>query len=600
MVTFLKASYDDDLRVTQFITDDGRILIRSGGSMTWQINNPGNLSSPVNKEGIPNPKKTKNYIGFAKRKQHHFFIFPDYEKGRNEKKASLRRKYNEKNFREMINEYAPASDGNDVDDYVSFLVKQTGFSESTKIKDLNEAGLNKLMDAMERKEGYHADAGTRKETWVTVSHIQMTDGTRPLANEEIVVDIDGKKKTLKSNESGQFPPIVHGDKPITVEHKTPSGNLKEVGTIQPDKGQRFNLISKFTSWFSSSKPEAKPEPKPEAKAAAAPEQKKGLQYTVKPNDSLSKISNRFKVSIDQIKKDNKLKSDLIFPGQVLGINEKSAPVSAHPTSPKTQTLKSQPKAATSVQSKEGKGKPLALVPMEDGVAPWMKYALEEAKKYKGINEVEIEKSINYHQEIKDGIKTIVGDKNAWCAAFVNWCLMKAGYPIENPKETAYVDRTAAKARADGFLRLRGEKTEKKQEYSKVPFIVNPLFKKIDEPVYGAIAIVVKSDGAGHHAGFVYAKTTGDRIILLGGNQGSTINFSPFNKDIQPDTIITKGKKKTTKKGSKDKLLFLIPSLYNNPKGNSPSALAEHKTEELNEAIGIAKSKAKSDKPVSTR
>jgi len=54
--------------------------------------------------------------------------------------------------------------------------------ENTKIGELTSKQLGAVMDGIEKIEGYHANAETRVEKWVTVSHIQATDGTRPIAN----------------------------------------------------------------------------------------------------------------------------------------------------------------------------------------------------------------------------------------------------------------------------------------------------------------------------------------------------------------------------------------------------------------------------------
>jgi hypothetical protein len=67
-----------------------------------------------------------------------------------------------------------------------------------------------------------------------------------------------------------------------------------------------------------------------------------------------------------------------------------------------------------------------------GEAPWMEFAIAEAKRWKGAKEDVISQSINYHKEIGVPIHTMVGGTQAWCASFANYCLKKAGYPIVSP------------------------------------------------------------------------------------------------------------------------------------------------------------------------
>ncbi|HEY8100067.1 MAG TPA: LysM peptidoglycan-binding domain-containing protein [Burkholderiaceae bacterium] len=610
MTRFIKATYHPNIKAAEFIADDGRHLIRSGGSLQWRICNAGDLVSPVI-NGIPCPKKTKGYIGFAKaaNSDHHFFIFPDYETGRAELKTSLQRKYKNKTLSETVKSYAPKHDGNDSDKYVNDLSKMSGVDKNTKIKDLSDTQLSSLMDSIERLEGYHADADTRKEIWLQVSHIQATDGTRPLANEEIVVRMDGKETTLKSNAIGKFPPIVHGTGPAEIHHKTIDGDLKKVGELPADKGQHWSLITKVAEFFGTTAPVKAPD--------NLITKKQPLHYTVQSGDTLNKIATRLKTNVAQIKKDNHLTKDTILPGQVLGINQ-PAPVSLGATPAKKATPKSAPSVAeagavsanafkpkriptlenqtTFARSKEGAGEPLALITPEDGVAPWMKYALAEAKRFHGSPEQEIEKDINYHKEIKDSMKSMAGKDNAWCAAFANWCLMKAGYPIQNPKETGFVDWSAAKARADGFRQLHGKKESKGQKYDDIPFVPNPLFVKIDEPIYGAIAVITTPSNHGEHVGFVYGRSAKDSVCVLGGNQSDMICFRGFTEKevIRKTKVKTKtGKIVTAEKKSKH-LEFFIPASYFHAYEKMSKSLSNVNPDAANKTIGIEflKDKAK--------
>lgn len=600
------------------------------------------------KDGKPAPRKTRNFIGFANPEdsEHHFFIFPDYETGRAELKASLRRQHIKKTIEEMVRAYAPSKDGNKTEKYVSNLCNETGFNRHFRLEDMSEKQFDCLMDGLEKLEGYHNHKDTRKEVWVPITQVQAGNGTQPVQGEQLVVRSDGKETTYKSNAAGLFPPIVHGEKPAEVFHKTADGNLKKVAELHPTKGQRFSLISKVAEFFGATAPVKAPE-NPVAKS-------EGFLYEVKPKDTLGHIAAQFtdrKVTVQRIKQDNQLKTDAIYPGQVLGIN--MAPPSAMPAqSPKRATPKasaektadhaaksttapptapnanakctqqantkpplppapatasapasktaarseSPPKAqaresqaakttanvvpsipvplttnTTSARSKEGKGEALALMAPESGQVPWMKHALAEAKRHNGANEAVIEKSINYQTAIKDGKTTMIGDGNPWCAAFANWCLMRAGYPIQNPKSAGYTDIFDL-SRANGFRYVNvkdkiqpepeiDKVTGKKKVKIKTHLEVNPLYFKIDEPVYGAIAVIVNPHGHGHHVGFAYGrdKHNDKKICVLGGNQGSKISFLPYTEKEQLKTKHTKDGKAIKTKD--DHLEFYLPKIY---------------------------------------
>jgi hypothetical protein len=251
---------------------------------------------------------------------------------------------------------------------------------------------------------------------------------------------------------------------------------------------------------------------------------------------------------------------------------------------------------TSARSKDGKGEPLALIAPESGQVPWMKYALAEAKRHNGANEAVIEKSVNYHTTIKDGKKTMIGDDNPWCAAFANWCLMRAGYPIQNPKSGGYIDIFDL-SRANGFRYVNvkdkiqpepeiDKVTGKKKIKIKTHLEVNPLYFKIEEPVFGAIAVVVSPHGHGHHVGFAYGrdKHNDKKICVLGGNQGSKISFLPYTEKEQLKTTRTKDGK--TAKVKDDHLEFYLPKIYEQEYQRTNEKLKIVDWMALNSEIGV--------------
>ncbi len=594
---FIRATYHPNVQVAEFIADDGRHLLRSGGTLPWRLNNCGDLVSPVNSCGDPSPKHTRGYVGFAKPKDNdkHFFIFPDEETGRRELKASLCRKYLKCNIPELVKKYAPSKENNS-DKYAKGLSKETGIDLDTKVCDLNDSQLDKLVHAIGKLEGFYNQVDTRREVWVPVSTIGATDGRRPLAEEEIVLRKGGQDTVLKSNHVGQFPPIPHSKDPIEVLHRTADDQLKPVGQIAGDKGQRWSLVSQVERFLGISGPD---DPTGDAIKRRRP-----FTYVIQPHDTLSKIAAKFETGVALIKTDNKLRSDTIHPGERLGIyGPISASVTAAPPktsppkagSPKEGQAKAPPPVthqAANVRSDDGQGKPLALIEPDQGRAPWMAFAIAEAKRHKGAKEAEIEKSINYATAVHTGQNTMVGGDHPWCAAFVNWCLMKANYPIEN---LTFQDHVAAKGRAHGFYEVRGAKNAVTKS---APVIRNPLFVEISAPIYGAIAMVAAASGHGHHVGFVYAKRDADHLALLGGNQSDQINFIDASIKPEPPTYKTdsKGKRIKVKKGTPDHLKFFVPAAYASKASDeiSKNTLPTSSSVILNKEFGITENKKGSD------
>ncbi|MCC9063480.1 TIGR02594 family protein [Flavobacterium piscisymbiosum] len=135
-----------------------------------------------------------------------------------------------------------------------------------------------------------------------------------------------------------------------------------------------------------------------------------------------------------------------------------------------------------------------IVPELSGRAPWMVLAwIEEAKKLVETgNNKEIQKFFDrtpYEKSMKNN--TTNETKISWCATFVNWIITAYGYKgLEN---------------YDAVRALSWAKWSEGKELKK--------------PVYGAIA--VKTRIGGGHVGFVAGKK-GNKIVILGGNQGDTL------------------------------------------------------------------------------
>lgn len=134
--------------------------------------------------------------------------------------------------------------------------------------------------------------------------------------------------------------------------------------------------------------------------------------------------------------------------------------------------------------------------------PWIR----EAYKHKGVTETApmvrddaFVKMLFEDQGLYDSWASTqtVNDAN-WCAAFVSYCLRKAG-------ESAL----------EGFDGIRALKYA---DYG----------TRVDRMVYGAIAVVKR--GGGGHVGFVVGKE-GDSIIMLGGNQGNAVSEKVESREL---------------------------------------------------------------------
>jgi len=349
--------------------------------------------------------------------------------------------------------------------------------------------------------------------------VQVLDRDRnPISAAMVRLDYNGKKKELSSNDKGWL---------STILTKTPDDNVSIF--IQRLDGSWKRITDVTSGWGNKIATLVSPRVKAEGTTV------------LHPKDASGKPIRDDKPSAKPQEKPKTANASWSY-----GDGQK----------PKTEVKKDSKGLTHIAVSNE----PRTVVEPEKGLVPWMEYAKGEAKKYKGADEKDITKTINYHKEIGASTKTtltsLAGDKNPWCASFANWCLKRAKYPIANPRNLGVDDRRAA---ADGFRQVhKGKKA-----------IPNPLFIQIPEPVYGAIAVVVlpkgkRDDRPGKHVGFVYGRSNKNKICILGGNQTDTICFENC---YEKETIISKTKTniktglttKTTKLSNH--LEFYMPTLY---------------------------------------
>ncbi|PJK01105.1 hypothetical protein CO641_04065 [Lysobacteraceae bacterium NML91-0213] len=552
MTTFVRAGYHADIRTVEYTAENGDRLLRSGGTLAWRLNNPGNLRPSRLYEGV---------IGTADTPNGRFAIFASPEAGRTEKRKLLRRGYDHLSLRDAIYKYAPPNE-NDTEKYLAFVKRRTSLGENTLLSTMSDAQLGDIMAAMEQMEGYNANQETRRERWVYVTSVSLSDGARPLADYPVQVVRNGSPTHVRTDARGALPAMVtttDGEEVILLEA---TDAASEIGRITLEQRSRSIVLSRLRDIF-----EGVSQPHTPTREAATPPSPAPVRYVVQPGDTLSMIARRFRTTNSQLLQANSptvRHADKIRPGQVLMVhtgaaasNMGSSPQGAAPppiaptrytvrrgdtlssiaarhgtdtasilaanrqsvrnphliqpgqrlvlpprgtstaaTAPRTtRPVRRHASPTVGTRSRENEGHPLAIVPLTQRRAPWMEHAYAEATRWAGRTEDVIGRTINYHHELgTKWLKSLSGSDNAWCASFVNWCLREAGYTIS------------------------------KDHFRARSFVSDANFAQIDAAIYGALGVVGTS-----HVGFVYAKAVNGNPIILGGNQSDQINFAAFKK-----------------------------------------------------------------------
>jgi len=145
-----------------------------------------------------------------------------------------------------------------------------------------------------------------------------------------------------------------------------------------------------------------------------------------------------------------------------------------------------------------------------GRTPWMDTAIDEAVKGKGSAEnvlPMLNLSYKYIRFAKgsSGITTAPNDnkEGSWCAAYICWTLDKSGYKVHPNGRMA----------SQSFR-----------------YFNNKVYRKIDKPIFGAIALYTNMKKQTHgHVGYLFGKTKNGKYILLGGNQSNRLKFANYPK-----------------------------------------------------------------------
>lgn len=152
---------------TVIYTDDkGENFEFSGGTWTWRNNNPGNLTTG-------DVSRRNSQIGEAGGGKIKFAVFPDRETGHRALIDCLKTTYANKSIDELVEKYAPGSDGNNVKKYRKFLHDKTGVDDDKKVKDFTDSEFEKLWKAIEQMEGYK-EGGIKEK--LAILHVHKYKG----------------------------------------------------------------------------------------------------------------------------------------------------------------------------------------------------------------------------------------------------------------------------------------------------------------------------------------------------------------------------------------------------------------------------------------
>lgn len=471
---FVSVKHDMATLTAEFIAEDGTRYLRTGGNPCWRFFNPGNIR----------PSKTSVCdvfkIGIAVTKSGKFMIFPDYNTGWQALKLLLKMTYKDYTIDELTEAYSPSKDGNNPQQYSTFIIDEANVKGSDCIKNMDDKILERVMEAIKKMEGYYNKKNTQKENAVPTTNIIFSDGNRPISNERVKVVIDQCTYEWNTNNYGELPAIAHFSDRTNISIFVTNLNGKDESIFSTTAGESSKniLLLKNGQNFIAKTGEHKEG------------EKSTEEYLVKKGDTLGKIARGLHTTVKRLANLNGITNvNVIAVGQKLkvpGGMSKPHVAQAQQTPKKTQQHVS---TGTS-----DNGFPQANIGSNTDLAPWMEIAIREAKEWHGMGEGDIED--NYHV-LAESTGTLRG--TAWCASFVTYCLNCANY---------YHARSNTRS-------------------SQFPVNESTKFYEISEPVYGAIMVLKNYNNSTHadtgsgHITFVYGRSVSGGIAALGGNQGGS-------------------------------------------------------------------------------
>ena len=134
-----------------YVRSNGERIKRSGGTVAWRNNNPGNI---INSRFAFN----NGAIGVAGR----FAIFPDEQTGMMAIKSLLRSNaYVNLTISQAIHKWAPAADNNNPARYTRHVSQLTGLDATRTINSLSDAELDSVANAIRTHEGWRVGTEQR-------------------------------------------------------------------------------------------------------------------------------------------------------------------------------------------------------------------------------------------------------------------------------------------------------------------------------------------------------------------------------------------------------------------------------------------------------
>ncbi|VGQ13128.1 Membrane-bound lytic murein transglycosylase D [Klebsiella quasivariicola] len=231
-----------------------------------------------------------------------------------------KRKYKDFTIPEMMKKYAPGNDGNNPEAYANFIMSESGVAQGEKVGDLDDTKFSKVIKAISTKEG-GLKPGTEK--WVYVTNVTVSDGSRPVADVPFKVTLGNTSYEWKTDAYGKLKTIIHTKQGMTIVVKYINSAGKEdvvYSAVAGDETKNILLTRNFSQF--SAKTLAETPKTPRAKSTQKP-----IEYIFMSGDTLSKIAERYKTSVDEIAKNNNIKDvSKIFPGQnlmIYGVNANS-------------------------------------------------------------------------------------------------------------------------------------------------------------------------------------------------------------------------------------------------------------------------------------